>query len=256
MKLTRVLLMLAALAVLGGCASSTPRMAEVRAFAAQAPKLGAYHELTERYRATYQREQPFLSAAADARERELDRQRQPACDDFVKLQYGVQAYMQALGRLAGDGQYDLEDQVKAMAGGIKAWPDNGIDDRHVNAYAGLARLLARAITRPLQENRGAAADARRPATGAGTAGRDAHAAAPVRQNQRQRGENRARHAGDGNPLPRPGRDRLLMALAKSQQHDKQAEYHLIGLRITLAENNLAAIEQSYRALLDQIPPQP
>ena len=256
MKLIRVLLMLAALAVLGGCASSTPRMAEVRAFAAQAPKLGAYHELTERYRATYQREQPFLSAAADDRERQLDRQRQPACDDFVKLQYGVQAYMQALGRLAGDGQYDLEDQVKDMAGGIKAWPDNGIDDRHVNAYAGLARLLARAITRPLQENavQQLMREGRQPVQ---------ELLGAMRTLLRLYGKTSDNEEKivlgmleTEIPFLDPGRDRLLMALAKSQQHDKQAEYHLIGLRITLAENNLAAIEQSHRALLDQIPPQP
>src|SRR5947209_6097140 len=98
-RLFQVFAMLATLALLGGCASSTPRMAEVRAFAAQSPKLNTYHELTERYRTTYQREQPFLSSAADVREHLLDARRQAACDDFVKLQYGVQAYIQALGKL-------------------------------------------------------------------------------------------------------------------------------------------------------------
>ena len=53
--------LLAMFAMLGGCASSTPRMAEVRAFAADAPKLNAYHELTERYRNAYERQQPFLA---------------------------------------------------------------------------------------------------------------------------------------------------------------------------------------------------
>ena len=65
MKLLRLFLTLGLLAILAGCATSTPRMAEVRAFAATAPQLGAYHELPERYRATYQREQPFLSPQAD-----------------------------------------------------------------------------------------------------------------------------------------------------------------------------------------------
>ena len=48
MKLSRLFFILGLLAILSGCASSTPRMAEVRAFAAEAPKLGAYHELTQR----------------------------------------------------------------------------------------------------------------------------------------------------------------------------------------------------------------
>ena len=50
--------LLAVFAMLGGCASSTPRMADVRAFATDAPKLNAYHELTERYRSAYERQQP------------------------------------------------------------------------------------------------------------------------------------------------------------------------------------------------------
>lgn len=253
MKLTRALLILGLLALLGGCASSTPRMAEVRAFAAQSPKLGAYHELTERYRATYQREQPFLSPAADARERQLDSQRQAACDDFVKLQAGVQAYMQALGQLAGDHQYDLEDQVKSMAGGIKAWPDNGIDDRHVNAYAGLTRLLARALTRPAQE------------AAVQELMRDGHQPmqellGAMRTLLRLYGKTSDNEESivlgmleTEIPFLDSRRDRLLLALARAQQHDRRAEYHLVGLRNTLAQNSLAAIEQSHRALLEQIP---
>jgi hypothetical protein len=85
-----------------GCAS-TPRRPPCAHSPRWRPSCGAYHELTERYRHTYQREQPFLTPAADARERQLNRQRQQACDDFVKLQGGLQAYMQALGKLAGDG---------------------------------------------------------------------------------------------------------------------------------------------------------
>jgi len=56
------------------------------------------------------------------------------------------------------------------------------------------------------------------------------------------------------PFLDPTRDRLLTALAKSAQQNKQAEYRLIGQRQSLAQKNLAAIEQSHRALLDQIPP--
>ena len=34
---------------------------------------------------------------------------------------------------------------------IKAWPDTGLEDRHVNAFAGLARLALRGVTGPQQE---------------------------------------------------------------------------------------------------------
>ncbi|MFS2007602.1 hypothetical protein ACEN9F_28735 [Duganella sp. CT11-25] len=253
MKLSRLFLILGLAALLGGCASSTPRMAEVRAFAAQSPKLNAYHELTERYRGTYQREQPFLSAAADQRERALDRQRQDACDDFVKLQYGVQAYMQALGKLAGDDQYDLEDQVKGLSGGIKAWPDTGLADRHVNAFAGLTRLLTRAVTLPMQENavNQLMLDGRQPMQELLDAMRTL-----LRLYDKSNDNEQKTVLGMLEveiPFVDPQPNRLLLALAKSQQQSKSAEYRLVGLRYTLAQKNLDAIERSHRALLSQIP---
>jgi len=56
------------------------------------------------------------------------------------------------------------------------------------------------------------------------------------------------------PFLDPKRERLLLALARSQQQDKQNEYRLIGLRYTLARKNLDAIEQQHRALVAQLPP--
>nr|WP_315259970.1 hypothetical protein [uncultured Duganella sp.] len=253
--MNRLYPLLLLLAVLTGCASSTPRMAAVRTFAADAPKLGAYHELTERYRHTYQRQQPFMYPAADAREQQLDARRQQACDDFVKLQYGLQAYMQALGKLAGDSQYDLEDQVKNLATGIKAWPDTGLEDRHVNAYAGLTRLAARAWTGPLQEH---------------TVDQMLQEGRPAVQQvlDAMRTLLRLYSKSSDNeedlvlgmleseiPFLDATRDRLLLALAKSRQQEKQAEFRLIGLRFTLARKNLDLIEQRHRALLDTLPAQ-
>jgi hypothetical protein len=253
MKLSRLFLMLGLLAILTGCASSTPRMAEVRAFAADSPKLGAYHELTERYRNTYQREQPYLSPEADARERQLDASRQQACDDFVKLQYGLQAYMQMLGKLAGDSQYDLEDQVKAIGSGIKEWPDSGLDSRHVNAFAGLTRLVARGLTRPMQENavNDILRDGQQPVQDVLDAMRTL-----LRLYDKSNDNEQKIVLGmleSAIPFVDPQRERLLLALARSQQQEKQAEYRLIGLRYTLARKNLDLIEQRHRALVEQLP---
>jgi hypothetical protein len=256
MKLSRYFLILSLLAILTGCASSTPRMAEVRAFAAESPKLGAYHELTERYRNTYQRQQPFLSPEADLREQQLNARRQQACDDFVKLQYGLQAYMQTLGKLAGDNQYDLEDQVKSISTGIKAWPDSGLDDRHVNAFAGLTRLIGRGITRPLQENavNQVLREGRQPV-------QDLLDAMRTLLRLYDKSSDNEEQLVIGMleteiPYADPKRDKLLLALAKAQQQAKQAEFRLIGLRYTLARKNLDAIEQQHRALVAQLPAQP
>ena len=253
MKLLRLFLTLGLLAILAGCATSTPRMAEVRAFAATAPQLGAYHELTERYRATYQREQPFLSPQADLAERALDLRRQAACDDFVQLQRGVQAYMRALGRLAGDRQYDLEDQVKALSGGIKAWPDSGLDERHVNAYAGLARLATRAVTLPLQEH--SVDELMREGAQPMQEVLDAMRTLLRLYDKTSDNEQRIVLGMLETQIPYldPQRDRLLIALAKSEQQARQNDYRLTGLRYTLARQNLDAIAQQHRALLGQIP---
>jgi type IV secretory pathway VirJ component len=256
MKLSRWFLILALLAILTGCASSTPRMAEVRAFAAEAPKLGAYHELTERYRNTYQREQPYLSPEADAREQELNTRRQQACDDFVQLQYGLQAYMQTLGKLAGDDQYDLEDQVKSVSTGIKAWPDSGLEARHVNAFAGLTRLVARAVTRPMQENavNDIMREGRQPVQDVLDAMRTLLRLYDKSNDNEEKTVTGMLEAEI--PFRDPQRDRLLLMLAKAQLQEKQAEFRLIGLRYTLARNNLDAIERRHRALVDQIPTKP
>lgn len=252
----RLLLIACLLAVLGGCASSTPRMAEVRAFAADAPKLNAYHELTERYRSSYQRQQPYLAPGADARERALDAERRQASDDFRRIDDVLQAYMQALGALAGDRQYDLRDPIKTVGTGIKAWPDSGIEDRHVNAFTGLVRVVSRALTAPMQER---AVDQLL---------RDG--SAPMQQLlEAMRNLLRLYDRSNDNeekivlgmlemeiPYLDPGRDRLLIALSKSLEQEKKTEYRLIGLRHTLARKNLDAIEQRHRALVESLPPAP
>ncbi|MFC0168826.1 hypothetical protein ACFFKC_12140 [Pseudoduganella danionis] len=248
--------LLAAILLLSGCASSTPQTAAVREFAALAPNLQSYHELTERYRHTYQREQPFLTPEADAFERQQDRQRQQACDDFVKLQGGVQAYMQALGRLAGDKQYDLEDQVKAMGSGIRAWPDQGLDDRHVSAFAGLSRLLARAVTAPAQQ--AALQDLLR--SGAPAVQQLLEAMQTLlRLYQRSSENEQAIVLGmleTELPYADPQRQRLLRALAGVLQQEKRNEYRLFGLRSTLARQHLDSIIASHQALLAQLPAAP
>lgn len=245
--------LLAMFAMLGGCASSTPRMAEVRAFAADAPKLNAYHELTERYRNAHERQQPFLAPTADARERALDASRQQASDDFRRIDEVVQAYMQALGALAGDRQYDLRDPLKVVGTGIKAWPDTGLEDRHVNAFTGLTRIISRAVTAPMQERavNDLMRDAGEPVQQLLDAMRNL-----LRLYDRSNDNEQRIVLGmlemeiaylDAN------RDRLLIALTRSLQQEKKAEYRLVGLRHTLARKNLDLIEQRHRALVESLP---
>lgn len=248
----RLLLALSLAAALGGCASSTARMAQVRDLAAESAKLGAWSDLTERYRDTYAREQPYLSPQADARERARDASRRAASADFLRIGRGVQLYMQTLGTLAGDNQYDLEDQVKAAGSAIKAWPDSGLEDRHVNAYAGLTRLLAHAIGSRYQEQ------AVRELVQAGDP--------PLQELLDAMRILLRAYAGSNDneqaivtgllevsiPYQNTPDQRLLATLAQVQLRALRSEYKLIGRRLTLTAHNLDAIAAGHRTLLAQL----
>ncbi|MFA9217151.1 MAG: hypothetical protein ACEQSK_08605 [Sphingomonadaceae bacterium] len=237
---------------LAGCASSTPRMAQVRSLAAAAPRLRAYAELTEHFRATYQREQPWLSPSADRREHDLDLQRQAACDDFIALHRSLQAYLNALGRLAGDNQYDLEDQIKGLGSGIKAWPDSGLDDRHVNAYAGLTRLLSRALSSRYQDQ----AVQQLLRDGASPVRTLLDALGALLRYYDKTNDNEARLVLGTLDVEIPYIDtppqRLLAALAKSERQSRSNEYRLWGRRYKLAEHSVAEIARQHQALLEQL----
>lgn len=248
-----LLLTLGVLAVLGGCASSTPRMAEVRALAAEAPKLNAYHELTERYRSAYQRQQPYLSPAADARERALDAVRQQASADFLKLDDLVQTYLQTLGKLAGDRQYDLRDPLKTVGAGIRVWPDTGLEDRHVNAFTSLARLISRSITAPMQER--SVNQVMREASEPVQQLLDAMVTLLRLYDKANDNEQKIVLGMLDTELPYLDtvRDRLLRALTLTLEQEKKAEYRLIGLRHTLARKNLDLIARRHQTLIDSLP---
>ncbi|SFM14622.1 hypothetical protein [Rugamonas rubra] len=254
MKSPNIAAFLLLLAALAGCAGNSPRLQAVRALSAESSKLGAFNELSQRFRDTYPRQQPYLTPAADARERQLDAARQAAYPDFIAIENGVALYLRALGKLAGDERFDLEDQVKAMSGAIKAWPDSGLDDRHVNAYAGLTRLLTRALTaryqdRAVEQMLNDGRDELRQLL-------DAMAALLRYYDKTHDNEQRIVLGTLESEIPfvdNP-REHLLAALAKAHQQAKVAEYRLIGRRFTLAESNLAALSQAHQAALQLWPP--
>ncbi|WP_174526000.1 hypothetical protein [Janthinobacterium agaricidamnosum] len=238
--------------MLAGCASHPKPLHEVRDFAAESARLGAFSELTTRYRNTYQREQAYLSPAADSRERVLDASRRAAADDFLHIQKSVVLYMQTLGKLAGGDQYDFSRQVKDLAASIKAWPDSGLNQRHVTAYADLGRLLGRLASASYQQR--AVHDM------AGEGGEPVQQLLDamtvlLRMYDKSNQEEKKIVQGffDVNiPFADAPKDSLLAALARTQAQDKHTEYSLITRRIRLAEKNLDTIAQGHRQLLDQL----
>ena len=241
--------------LLAACASN-PRLNEVRALADEAPKLAGFSELSQRFRDTYQREQPYLSAAAAQREEAIDRKRHDAYPDFVALHSAAATYLRALGALAGGETYNFGDQVKQLSEGIKAWPDTGLTDRHVEAYAGLVRVLARAATAREQDKAVQAMlrEGYEPLQGT----LDAMYTLLRYFNKNHDNEQRIVMGMLEVEIPYADspRDRLLAALARSHQQDKLREYRLLGLRHTLAAQNVDDIRARHAALFQSLDPLP
>jgi len=239
------------LAVLAGCTTS-PRLQEARDVATHAVKLGGYADLSERFRDTYTRERPYLTAAADARERAADTQRRAVFADIMAIHGAVVEYLRTLGQVAGADAFSLDAPIKALGGSIKAWPDAGLDDRHVKAFTGLARLVARAATAREQEN------ALRQMV------RDAEPHLQLLLDAMQRLLRYYDKSSDNEraivlgmldveiPFAETPRDRLLAALAKAHRQARAQEYRVAGLRHTLAIKHVAAIAAAHTALLQRL----
>lgn len=107
--------------LLAGCAG-TDRLRDVREFAAASSTLSGYTEMSLRFRDTYPRAQPYLSPAADERERALDAVRRQQYADCLNIEKSVAPYLDTLAVLAGASQYDLSDQVQRLGSGpTPAW---------------------------------------------------------------------------------------------------------------------------------------
>ncbi|MCE3262331.1 MAG: hypothetical protein K0R43_1410 [Pseudoduganella sp.] len=237
------------------CASN-PRLEAARALAADAPKLAAFSDLSQRFRDTYQRQLPYLSPAAARREEAIDRKRQEAYPDCIALHAATTAYLHALGALAGGATYDYGDQVKQLAAGIKAWPDTGLTDRHVNAYAALVRVLLRAASGQAQDQAVQALlrEGAQPL-------QDALDAMYTLLRYFDKNHDNEQRTVLGMltveiPYADAPRERLLAALARAHEQEKRREYRLLGLRHTLAAQHVAALRARHADLLRTLSPPP
>ena len=241
--------------LLAACASN-PRLQEVRALAQDASKLAGFNDLSQRYRDTYQREQPYLSAAAAQREEATDRKRREAYPDFIALHTAATTYLRALGALAGGDTYDFSGQVKQLSEGIKAWPDTGLTDRHVDAYARLVRVLVRAASAREQDQAVQAmlGEGYEPLQGT----LDAMHTLLRFFNKNHDNEQRIVLGMLEVEIPYADapHERLLAALARSHQQEKLKEYRLLGLRHTLAAQNVEDLRQRHAALVQGLDPLP
>ena len=249
----RYLLALLAALLLGGCATTGQvSLAEVRQFADASARIGGYTELSKRYRDTYDREQPYLSPAADRIARENDARRKAVYDDFISIQKSLVLYMQTLSVLAGDARYDLSGQLDDLGNGLKANAESGLQQRHIVAYTSLTRLLTRVIASGYQ-NRSVE-----------TMVRDGDADVQVlleamialtRLYAKTNENEKKTILGIFDveiPFSTRNSDRMLVTLAKVHYLSKSTEYKLIDKRYDLALQGLTKVALGHQKMRDNL----
>jgi hypothetical protein len=249
----RYLLVLLAGLLLGGCASTGQvSLVEVRQFADASARLGGYAELSKRYRDTYEREQPYLSPAADRIARENDARRKAVYEDYVSIQKSLVLYMQTLSVLAGDSRYDLSTQLDDLGNGLKANAESGLQQRQITAYTGLTRLLTRVIASGYQ-NRSVE-----------TMVRDGNADVQVlleamisltRLYAKTNENEKKTILGIFDveiPFSTRNSDRMLVTLAKVHYLSKSTEYKLIDKRYDLALQGLTKVALGHQKMRENL----
>ena len=240
--------------LLGGCASTggPVSLTEVREFADASAKLGGYTELSRRYRDTYEREQPYLSAGADKLARENDARRRAVYEDFMSVQKALVLYMQTLSLLAGDTRYDLSTQIDDLGNGLKANADSGLQQRHITAYTGLTRLLTRAIASGYQ-NRSVETMVR---DGDADVQVLLEAMISLTRLYYKTNENEKKTILGIFDVELPfakGRDeRMLVTLAKVHYMNKASEYKLVDRRYDLALQGLTKVALGHQKLRENL----
>jgi hypothetical protein len=236
-----------------GCASdSSVSLQAVRDFADASAKLGGYAELSRRYRDTYEREQPYLSPAADRIARENDAKRRAVYDDFVSIQKVVVLYMQTLSLLAGDTSYDLTLSLDDLGNGLKANAASGLEQRHIGAYTGLTRLLTRAIASGYR-NRSIETMVR---DGDADVQTLLEAMISLTRLYYKTNENEKKTVlgvfDVEIPFSNRNTDRMLVTLAKVHYLSKSTEYKLIDKRYDLALQGLTKVALGHQRLRENL----
>lgn len=231
---------------------SCANLKEVRDYAGESAKLSGYTELTTRFRDTYEREQPYLSREADRLAQENDRRRKAAYEDLLKIHQRVSLYMQTLAKLAGEDAFDLSKEVNSLASGIKAYPDFGIDEKHVDAVSSISKVVTKWITFSYQER------AVREMVKEG----DAHLQTTldgmislVRYYRKTNDNERKTVLGFFEveiPFADSPKDKLLATLARVHVQSKTSEYKVAQQKYDDAEKGIKSIAEGHKRLLENV----
>ncbi|RUR90832.1 hypothetical protein [Pectobacterium polaris] len=147
MKPWRSIVSIFAVLYLAGCTNLQP----VRDFANSSAELSGYTQLTDRFATTYSREKLYITGAVDTAAQENDKKRKAAYKDLVKIHQTAALYMETLATLAGEDTYDLSDEIKSVAGGIKTHSAFGISAAQVDNVATVTTLISKWATAGIRE---------------------------------------------------------------------------------------------------------
>ncbi|MCG2584434.1 hypothetical protein [Massilia sp. TS11] len=250
MLVRRLCLLLCSL-LLVACASQPLSLQEVRDFSVQSVKLTGYAELSTRFRDTYQREHPYLPPTADKQARENDSKRRALYGEFISVQKTLVLYMQTLGVLAGDARFDLSAQVDDLGASLHANAEVGLDQRHVDAYSSLTRLLTHVIASGYQS--------RSVETMVRDGDTDVQLLLEAMINLTR--YYAKTHANEKRtvlglfevelPFTKP-QDRLLATLARVHYLNKVTEYQLVEKRFDLAAQGLSKVALGHQRLREHL----
>ncbi|TAN74101.1 MAG: hypothetical protein EPN14_09405 [Gallionella sp.] len=244
-KITSALLLTLALV---GCAN----LKEVRDYAGESARLSAYMELTARFRDTYYREQPYLSGEPDRLAQDNDKRRKAAYEDLLKIHQRASLYMQTLATLAGEDTFDISKEVDSLASGIKAYPDFGINEKHVDAISNIAKVITKWMTSSYQEravhNMVKEGDAPLQTTLEGMI-------SLVRYYKKTNENERKTVLGFFEveiPYADAPKDKLLATLARVHVQSKESEYKDAQQKYDDAEKGIKSIAGGHKRLLENI----
>jgi len=170
----------------------------------------------------------------------------------MKIHQRVSLYMQTLASLAGENAFDLSKEIDSLSGGIKAYPDFGIDSKHVDAVAGIAKVIARRITSAYQESavQDMVEEGNEPLQKT-LEGVEALVHCYKKTNENER-KSVLGFLEVEIPFADNSKDRLLKILARAHVQAKTAEYKNVELKYDEAEKGIKSIADGHRILFENI----
>jgi hypothetical protein len=228
------------------------QLKEVRDFAGESAKFSGYTELTTRFRDTFERELPYLDDQNLIKEAENDKGRKQVYSDLLKIHDRVSLYLKTLATLAGEDRFDLSKPIGAVEEGITANSNFGIEQKQVNAYSELGKIVAKWATSAYQQS--AVREMVREGNGHVQVSLEGMAGL-VRLYRKTHTQERKIVFGTFDvevPFRNKPQDKLLLVLTRTHIQTKELEYKVAEAKYDDAEKGISKIADGHAGLYKDI----